>query len=122
MNFTWTTLQVSNLDASLKFYQEIIGLPLKRRFSPNGEIELAFLGNEGESEIELICAPNNKKSSSQGISVGFMSKKTIEEMIALLESKWHKVVSPIISPNPNMRFIHVNDPDGYDIQLIQNLR
>ncbi|MBN2851399.1 MAG: VOC family protein [Clostridia bacterium] len=122
MNFTWTTLQVSDMEVSLHFYQEIIGLPLKRRFSPDGVMNLAFLGNEGESEIELICEPSNKKVTTQGISIGFMSKQTIEETIKILENHGYQVVSPIISPNPNLRFIHVNNPDGYIVQLIQDMR
>ncbi len=122
MNFTWTTLQVSNMENSLHFYQELIGLPLKRRFSPNGIMDLAFLGNEGESEIELIYEPNNQKVNNKGISIGFMSNQSIEETITILENNGFHVDSPIISPNPNMRFIHLNDPDGYKVQIIQDVR
>lgn len=122
MKHTWTTLQVSDMENSLRFYREIIGLPLKRRLSPDGIMDLVFLGNEGESEIELIYEPGNKHVHSSGISVGFMSHTTIEELMVLLENNGHKVISPIISPNPNLRFIHVEDPDGHDIQLIEDLR
>ncbi len=122
MNFTWTTLHVTNMEKSLSFYQEIIGLPLKRRFSPNGIMELAFLGNEGESEIELICEPNNKKVNNEGLSMGFTDKRTIEEIIEIIKKSGYKVLSPVLSPNSHIRFIYVNDPDGYKIQLIQKLK
>ncbi|MDD5601014.1 MAG: VOC family protein, partial [Actinomycetota bacterium] len=32
MKFCWTTIMVNDLEESLKFYQEIIGLPVNRRF------------------------------------------------------------------------------------------
>lgn len=122
MHFNWTTLHVSDMVVSLKFYQEMIGLPLKRRVSPNGDIELAFLGNEGESELELVFDPHSKKANTQGISIGFMSKRKIEDTIEIFEENGYPITSPIHSPNPNMRFVHVSDPDGFDVQLIEEVR
>lgn len=121
MNFTWTTLHISNMETSLSFYQDIIGLPLKRRFSPDGVMEIAFLGNEGESEIELIYELNNEQVNNKGISVGFMSQNPIEETLKFLESKGYKAVTPIFSPNPKIKFFYINDPDGHRVQLIQNI-
>ena len=122
MTFNWTTLHVNDIEASLKFYQEMIGLPLKRRFSPNGTIELAFLGNEGESELELYCAPDEPKSSAKGISIGFTIQGKIEDAIQAFEKAGYAIISPIYQPNPNMRFVHISDPDGFDVQLIETDR
>lgn len=33
MKFCWTTIRVKNLEESLKFYQEIVGLKLDKRFN-----------------------------------------------------------------------------------------
>ena len=41
MEFAHVTISVKNLDESLEFYQNVIGLPIKRRFS-SGESELVF--------------------------------------------------------------------------------
>jgi lactoylglutathione lyase len=51
MKFCWTTITVNNLEESLKFYQEIAGLSLERRFGAGPGSEIAFLGN-GETKIE----------------------------------------------------------------------
>ena len=122
MMYNWTTLHVKNIEESLKFYQGMLGLPLKRRFSPNGTIELAFLGNQGESEIELYCAPDEPKSATQGISIGFTIEGKIEDAIENFEKAGYAVISPIYQPSPSMRFIHVSDPDGFDVQLIEDNR
>jgi lactoylglutathione lyase len=110
------------MEKSLSFYQEILELPLKRRFSPNGIMDIAFLGNEGESEIELICESKQVKVNSDGISIGFMTRRKIETIIELLEARGHKILSPIVSPNPAMRFFYASDPDGYRVQFIEDLR
>ncbi|MEX1307591.1 MAG: VOC family protein [Eubacteriales bacterium] len=120
MRFNWTTLHVRDIETSLKFYQELVGLPLKRRFSPNGVIQLAFLGNEGESELELYCAPDDPKASVQGISIGFTIKGRLEDTIAAFNKAGYPTISPIYQPAPNMRFVHISDPDGFDVQLIES--
>jgi len=121
MNFTWVTIHVRDMETSLKFYQEIIGLPLKRRFSPGGTTELAFLGNAGESELELFFQPGDVAVASEGISIGFTSNVRLEDKIKAVERFGCSVVSPIISPGPHMRFVHVSDPDGYRVQLIEDI-
>jgi len=53
MKFCWTTLTVKNMEESLKFYQELIGLNLNQRFQAGPNMEIAFLG-QGETQVELI--------------------------------------------------------------------
>jgi len=53
---------VKDLEASIRFYTEVVGLEVKSRFThPNGVLELAFLGFGGsdETEIELIQGYND---------------------------------------------------------------
>ena len=47
MKFCWTTIRVNNLEKSLKFYQEIVGLMVDRRFKAGQDLEIAFLGDGG---------------------------------------------------------------------------
>jgi lactoylglutathione lyase len=53
MKFLWTTILVNNMDESLKFYEEIVGLKLTERFQAGPGMEISFLG-EGETKVELI--------------------------------------------------------------------
>ena len=117
MKFVWTTLQVEDLDRSLAFYNGLLGLPIVERFQGTGN-EIAMLGETNGTHLELVCkgqpAP---EPPGQGISVGiaFPSLDAISETLSNAGCK----VSPLISPNPNVRFRFVSDPDGYTVQLVE---
>ena len=51
---------VNNLEESLKFYQEIIGLRVDKRFNAVPGVKIAFLGDE-ETKLELICNKTSRK-------------------------------------------------------------
>ena len=54
MVFCWSTLMVKDLERSLGFYRDLLGLPVTRRFAAGPEREIVFLG-DGETKIELVC-------------------------------------------------------------------
>lgn len=121
MKFCWTTLQVKDLDVSLRFYQDIVGLPLNRRMKPSPEMEIAFLGS-GETQVELICSQGKKAVRfGQDISMGFVT----ESLDGLIEN-FKKLGIPIHSgpfqPGPAIRFLYVLDPDGLKIQFVEEKR
>jgi lactoylglutathione lyase len=43
MKFCWSTLKVKNLEESLKFYHEIVGLKTNKRFNAGPGRKIAFL-------------------------------------------------------------------------------
>ncbi|MCC7355362.1 MAG: VOC family protein, partial [Anaerolineae bacterium] len=59
-------IQVRDLDRSIKFYTEVLGLTLRKRVRLNETTELAFLPL-GESEIELICKSTEYTFAQEGI-------------------------------------------------------
>jgi lactoylglutathione lyase len=59
-------IQVRDLDRSIKFYTEVLGLSLRKRVRLNETTELAFLPL-GESEIELICKSTEYNFAKEGI-------------------------------------------------------
>ena len=70
MKFCWVTLPVKNLEASLAFYNGVLGLPIDSKHTGNG-IEMAMLGEENQPKIELIYMPGNQhKTLYSDISVG----------------------------------------------------
>ncbi|MFA5585290.1 MAG: VOC family protein [Saccharofermentanales bacterium] len=117
MEFAHVTLLVKNLEESLQFYQQVIGLPVKRRFSSRPGIEIVFLG-KGQTEIELICDQTQANIDyGQAISLGF-AVQSLEETANLMKEVGMEM-SQIFSPSPQVKFFYVSDPNGLRIQLIE---
>lgn len=118
MQFCWSTLSVRDMEASLRFYTQFLGLPVQRRWSA-GPSEIAFLG-EGSTLIELICDRQAQPDHPTGISWGFRTA-SLEETLARAAAMGIPVQSGPFSPGPNIRFVFVEDPDGMRIQLVEEL-
>ena len=121
MKLCWSTLYVKDLDESLKFYQEIVGLKLNKRFKADNHLEIAFLG-EGETQIELICDKKKKDIFiGDAVSLGFLVD-SVEKKMEYLKEKDIKITSQIIQPNPYSKFFFINDPNGMKIQFFEDLQ
>ena len=121
MSYLWTTIKVKNLEESIDFYQEIVGLKVQRRFEAGPEREIAFLAAAaGETEVELI-ADQGKDSIDVGgdISIGF-EIDSVAEKIRFLKEKGVEVESGPVAPNPEIEFFYVLDPNGVKIQFVEN--
>lgn len=117
MKFLWTTLSVSDFEKSLQFYQEVVGLPLKRRMDPPG-MKLAFLG-EGETALELIHdskRPNVDLRSPVSLGFKVANLKAAEVELA---AKGVKIDAGPFQPNPSIQFFYVRDPDGMNVQFVE---
>ncbi|SET40839.1 lactoylglutathione lyase [Natronincola peptidivorans] len=120
MKFCWSTLRVKSMDESLKFYEEIVGLTLDKRFKAGPSMEIAFLG-DGDTKIELICDENsNDVNVGTDISWGF-EVKSVDEMMNFVKGKGIAVESGPFQPNPHIKFFYIVDPNGLRIQLVENM-
>ena len=120
MKFCWCTIGVRDMNASLKFYQEIVGLPLDRRLAAGPKMEICFLG-EGETKVELICGADHKTPvKPEGISLGF-EVRSVDEKIRFIKEKGLTVASGPFQPNPHIKFFYVKDPDGVSVQFVENM-
>ena len=120
MKFCWCTLMVNDMEGSLKFYQEITGLPLDRRINAGPGMEIAFLG-DGETKLELMCNETKKEINiGQDISLGF-EVESVNGMIAQLKEKGIEIHSGPFQPNPHIKFFYLLDPNGLKIQLVENI-
>ena len=116
MRYAHTTIIVSDIEKSIKFYEEVAGITIRNKFSAGGKT-LAFLSDkDGDTQIELIQDENEKSYSGSGISLGF-AVPNVEEYMEKMKSMGYKTTD-MISPNPRTKFLYVNDPDGIKIQLI----
>ena len=111
---------VKDLEASLKFYNEIIGLSVCRRFKAGPGVEIVFLG-EGETKLELI---QNEQLSDvnfgRDISLGF-EVDSLDDTMSFVKEKGINIISGPFQPNPHTKFFYVLDPDGLKVQFVQNM-
>lgn len=115
MKLNWVTIQVSDLQKSLSFYTNLLNLDIAERFGTS-EHQIVMLGKKDEPKIELICEPGKKiENSENGVSIG-LEADNLEQLIQVLQENGYHTMGPI-SPNPNIRFYFVKDPDGYTVQL-----
>lgn len=124
MSFLWTTIRVKDLEESIEFYQDIVGLELQRRFEAGPKREIAFMAagaGKGETEIELIDDQDDKEESDLGkdISLGFAVTSVSKKMESLKE-KGIEIEEGPITPNPQIEFFFVLDPNGLRIQFAEN--
>ena len=120
MSFCWSTIEVNDLEESLEFYQEIVGLKLNRRFEAGPESEIAFLG-AGETEIELIDhEESDEVDIGQDISLGF-EVDSLDEKLEFIKEKGIPIHSGPVQPNPNIKFFFIQDPNGLKIQFVENI-
>ena len=121
MSFCWTTINVRDMNKSLEFYQEIVGLKLNQRFEAGPDMELAFLG-EGETQVELIHnKKNNDISFGENISLGF-KVNSVDEKMEFIKEKGLEVHSGPFKPNPSTSFFFVLDPNGLKIQFVEDIK
>ncbi len=125
MRILHTMLRVGDLDRSIKFYTDILGMhELRRRDYPDGKFTLAFIGYQDESKeaaIELTYNYGVEKYET-GNAFGHIAievenaYKTCED----IKSRGGKVTreaGPMKHGTTVIAF--VEDPDGYKIELIQ---
>ena len=118
MKFGHVTVNVKDLEESLKFYQDIVGLPIARRFPAGPGMEIVFLG-EDETLVELIYNENSEGVSyGQDISLGF-EVESMDDMMDFVKEKGLLIESGPFQPNPNTQFFYVLDPNGLRIQFIE---
>jgi lactoylglutathione lyase len=125
MRLLHTMLRVGNLDESLKFYCEVLGMTLLRQKEyPSGEFTLAFVGYGDEKNNSVIELTYNWGVEKYDLGDGFghlaIGVDDIYQTCDKIKALGGKVVR---EPGPMKHgttvIAFVEDPNGYKIELIQ---
>ncbi len=129
MKILHTMLRVGNLDQSIQFYQDVLGLKLvSRRDYPEGRFTLAFLGTEERvdgvqlgAELELTHNWDTARYEL-GNAYGHVALEVDDayracELVKARGGKVTREAGPMKHGTTVIAF--VEDPDGYKIEFIQ---
>ena len=127
MRILHTMIRVGDLDRSVKFYTELLGMKeLRRRDVPDGKYTLAFLGygegnKEGQGEIELTYnygVDSYELGNAFGhLAVGVPDVAAACELVRNGGGKVTREAGPVKFGTTIIAF--VEDPDGYKIEFIE---
>lgn len=125
MRMLHTMIRVANLEESLKFYCEVLGMKLLRQKDyPDGKFTLAFVGYGDESNNTVIELTYNWGVDSYELGTGYghiaLGVDDIYKTCTEIKARGGKVTR---EPGPMKHgttvIAFVEDPTGYKIELIQ---
>lgn len=125
MRMLHTMLRVGNLEESLKFYCDVLGMKLLRQKDyPSGEFTLAFVGYGDESDHTVLELTYNWGTEQYELGNAYghiaLGVHNIYETCAQIRLKGGKVVrEPGPMKHGSTVIAFVEDPNGYKIELIQ---
>lgn len=125
MRFLHTMLRVGDLDRSIAFYTEVLGMTLLRRKDyPAGEFTLAFVGYGPEDSHAVIELTHNWGTSSYVLGDAFGHVALgVEDIFAVCETIRARGGRVVREPGPMKHgttvIAFVEDPDGTRIELIE---
>ncbi|MDT3737748.1 MAG: lactoylglutathione lyase [Denitratisoma sp.] len=125
MRILHTMLRVGDLDRSLGFYTEVLGMKLLRRADyPDGKFTLAFVGYQEERDGAVLELTFNWGVDKYDIGTGYghVALEVDDAYAACAEIKRRggtvtREAGPMKHGSTVIAF--VQDPDGYKIELIQ---
>ena len=124
MRLLHTMIRVGNLERSIDFYTEILGMKLLRKKDyPDGKFTLAFVGYGDERNNSVIELTHNWDTGSYDLGSGFGHLAievddvyTAAEKIRAQGGKIIREPGPMNAGTTIIAF--VEDPDGYPIELL----
>jgi len=125
MRMLHTMLRVGNLERSLHFYQDVLGMRLLRRKDyPGGRFTLAFVGYGDERDHTVIELTHNWDTGRYDLGTGFghvaLGVEDIYGTCDVLRAKGTKIVrEPGPMQHGGSEIAFIEDPDGYRIELIE---
>jgi len=117
-------IRVGDLDRSIRFYTEALGMELLRKKDyPGGSFTLAFVGYGSEEDAAVIELTHNWDTSSYDLGTGFghiaIATDDIEGACGRVRQLGGKVTrEPGPMKHGSTVIAFVEDPDGYKIEFI----
>ena len=129
MRLLHTMLRVGDLERSLQFYTEVLGMSLiHTRHYPQGRFTLAFVGYGDESDSTVLELTHNWDTDTYDLGDAYghiaIEVDDVYQACETIRERGGRIVREAgpMKNSPNGRVLaFVQDPDGYMIELLDNL-
>lgn len=124
MRLLHTMLRVGNLDKSIAFYRDVLGMELLRRKDfPDGRFTLAFLGYGPESDNTVLELTHNWDTEDYDLGEGYGHIAIgVDDVYGACERIRDAGGRVVREPGPMKHgstvLAFVEDPDGYKVELL----
>lgn len=124
MRLLHTMIRVGDLDRSIRFYTEVLGMRLLRRSDyPEGKFTLAFIGYGEEHDSTVIELTYNWDVEHYELGGGFghfaIEVEDVYQASETIRERGGRIIREAGPMNAGSTIIaFVEDPDGYPIELI----
>lgn len=130
MRMLHTMYRVTDLEKSLAFYTDVLGMRLlRRRDYPEGRFTLAFVGYGDESEHTVLELTHNWDVEEYELGTGYghiaIEVDDVYEACDQIKARGGEVVreaGPMKNSSSGTILAFVRDPDGYLIELLSPQR
>jgi lactoylglutathione lyase len=118
MKVKYATIAVADMNESIKFYTEVVGLEIDNQINPYPGLTITFLKGEGEAMIELI--ENVENPQKPGLFLVGMEVENMNTKVKELKSKGAKITRGPTQVADGAIIAFLQDPNGVEIELIQH--
>ncbi len=119
MKLAHTMIRVKDLEETLEFYTDFLGLREVRRRPIGDEATLVFLGDESDHYHIELTYNHDGPDYELGNQFGHLAFHVddLEPVVQEVEKRgwWHRRSKPTTGSN----YIFVKDPNGYDIEILE---
>lgn len=117
--FTHVALQVSDLEASLRFYERYAGLtPVHRRTGSDG-VRVAWITDHTRPFVVVLLEHDvtHPLGGWAHLGVGVDSRRVVDERLAAAAEAGLRTFGPVDAGPPTGYYGIVVDPDGHNLEL-----
>ncbi len=127
MRILHTMIRVTDLDRSLRFYTEVMGMRLLRRMDfPEGRFTLAFLGYQDEAEGPALELTHNWDTGSYTLGDGYghlaVEVEDVYQAVEEIRGRGGTIAREPAVMGGSTVLAFVEDPDGYQLELLNRRR
>lgn len=118
-----TRMRVSDIDETIHFYTKVLGLDVvERKTSPRGS-HLAFLAVPNSDELIELCSfpPSGPVKVQEDLVHLAFEVTNLDDTIRALQANNVKITDGPTTTSSGSRFIFIDAPDGYEVELIERL-